>query len=93
MTISEVKEQLKKDGFHTIYEWKDKPYTLYPMTEHKDIVCLYVFEGRVKLHFKEGDCELKAGDKLIIPANTSHTGEVSADGCHFVLGQKSDPKQ
>ena len=93
MTIEEVKEHLKKAGFKTIYEWKDKPYTLYPSHEHKDKVCLYIVEGRVTLHFKEGDVELKAGDRLVVPPNTPHTGEVSGDGCHYVVGQMSDAEE
>ncbi|MGH2711980.1 MAG: cupin domain-containing protein [Actinomycetota bacterium] len=58
------------NGAGDTYGWHDHPY-------HK---VLYCFEGTITFHLRDGDVELKAGDRLDIEPGTEHSATVGPDG-------------
>jgi cupin superfamily acireductone dioxygenase involved in methionine salvage len=45
---------------------------------------LFCLEGSIVFHTNEGDVALDAGDRLDLPAGTSHAATVGASGCSCV---------
>ena len=56
------------------YGWHDHGY-------HKVLFCL---EGSITLHTRDGDVELRAGDRLDLEPRTQHAATVGPEGCSCV---------
>lgn len=86
ITTEQAKEQLRKEGFPIIYEWKDKPGTVYEKHHHKGRVSFYVIDGSVTF---SGGIEKTAskGEKVDVPTGVEHSAIVGENGCTYVVGQ------
>jgi len=82
-----LKQQLEKDGFKHIYEWKDEAGTNYPPHKHKDKVTLYIVDGGLTFYFDKQAVEVKKGERFNVPPGKEHTAKVGPDGCFYVVGE------
>ncbi len=87
MSPTEAKQQLTKEGFEHIYEWRDAPGTSYPPHRHKDKVTLFILSGSLEFHINEQTFGVKEGARFDVPPETTHTAEVGPEGCAFMVGE------
>ena len=86
--LEELKEQLRKEGFVSVYDWRDEPGVTYPPHKHKGRVSMYVVEGEVTMTFSDKEIRLKAGDRFDVPVGQEHKATVGKDGCVYVVGEE-----
>lgn len=87
MDKSKLKSQLKDDGFPFIYEWHDKPGTLYPKHKHVDKVSMYIIDGSLTFDFNGSKKEINKGERFDVPPQTNHTAIVGKNGCSYLVGE------
>jgi quercetin dioxygenase-like cupin family protein len=80
-------EQLEKEGFKHIYEWKDKPETAYAEHKHQDKVTLYILDGDITFYIDGQTIELKKGDRFDVPPGKDHAALVGPEGCSYLVGE------
>ena len=78
---------LEKEGFAYVYEWQDKPGTVYPSHQHQDKVTIFITEGSLELVIGGGLHKLRPGDRFDIPPQTEHSATVGPAGCQYVVGE------
>lgn len=81
-------QTLEKENWPHIYEWQDKPGTIYPEHVHQGKVTIFVTEGYVEITIKEEKIILRAGDRFNVPPNTYHSAIVGPQGVQFVVGEE-----
>lgn len=82
--------QLEKEKWPFIYEWNDKPGTIYPEHSHKGKVVIFITEGSVSLTISDHTQTLVTGDRYDVPINTTHSAIVGPQGVQFVIGEEID---
>ncbi len=80
--------QLEKEGWHSVYEWQDKPGTVYPSHVHQGNVVLFVTEGSITVTVAGVTTEYLPGDRIDIPPNTLHEAVVGPCGAQYVVGEE-----
>ena len=87
MNLKSLTQQLQKEGFKHIYEWRDKSHTEYPPHQHKDKVSFYIIDGSLNFYLDGKTIELKEGDRFDVPPKKEHTAKVGPRGCYFLVGE------
>jgi mannose-6-phosphate isomerase-like protein (cupin superfamily) len=64
--------------------WSNGPGDTYGWHEHPYHKVLYCVTGSIIFHTREGDIELRPGDRLDVEPNTAHAATVGADGAECV---------
>ncbi len=82
--------QLEKEDWPYIYEWQDKPGTVYAEHSHQGKVVLYITEGSIDVTIGGVTHQLKTGDRFDVPPHTPHSATVGPDGVQFVVGEEID---
>jgi quercetin dioxygenase-like cupin family protein len=80
--------QLEKEGWANIYEWQDKPGTVYPEHSHEGAVVLMVTEGSIDFTINGVTHKLRTGDRFDVPPHAPHTAVVGPDGVQFVVAEE-----
>jgi quercetin dioxygenase-like cupin family protein len=83
----EIKRSMQEEGFSPLVI-TDKPGFVYDPHEHPETKYLVCLEGSMKVTVKGETYDFEAGDKLIIPGNTTHSGIVGKEGCIFFWSEK-----
>lgn len=81
---------LEKEGFPYVYEWQDKPGTVYAEHSHQDKVTLFITEGSIELAIRGETKQLKTGDRFDVPPGVPHSAVVGPQGCQYVVGEMID---
>lgn len=82
-------DQLKKEGFTHVYEWKDVPNTEYPLHSHRGKVSFYIIEGDMKMNLDGVSIHgLVAGARMDVPEGVPHTAKIGPNGCLYVIGEE-----
>jgi hypothetical protein len=82
-----LKKVLETEGFPMVYEWYDKPGTVYENHAHQGKVSFYVIEGFVT--FSGGiQRTVSSGERFDVPVGVEHTAKVGEQGCQYVVGQE-----
>ena len=66
---------MERDGFE-VAAYTYRPGTVFPPHEHAQEKCDAVVEGVLRITVGETAYDLKAGDRLYLPAGTRHRAEV-----------------
>lgn len=82
--------ELEKENWPFIYEWQDKPGTIYPEHSHKGKVVIFITEGSIDLNVAGLSHHLKTGDRYNVPVFTPHSAIVGPQGVQFVVGEEID---
>jgi quercetin dioxygenase-like cupin family protein len=82
--------QLEKENWPNIYEWQDKPGTVYNEHSHQGKVVLFITEGSIDLTIDSSTRTLRTGDRLDVPPQTPHSAVVGPSGCQFVVAEEID---
>jgi len=72
------------------YSWSNGPHDRYGAHSHQYEKVLYCVDGSITfLLEQEGrGLELKAGDRMVLPAGTLHSAVVGPHGCSCIEGQR-----
>jgi quercetin dioxygenase-like cupin family protein len=89
MTEQEWLEQLNKEG----YSQRCFAHSFEPnqeMLEHThDVATVHVIlEGELILIEKDGNKTIKAGERIEIPAGTTHSAKAGPNGLRMIVGEK-----
>lgn len=87
LTEKEIKKKVKEDGFTPI-RFTDPPGYTYLEHNHPEVKLLAFLEGEMVVKVGDETFKCKAGDKLVIAANTPHSAVVGATGCTFFWSEK-----
>lgn len=88
LTIEQLKDQFRGEGFASVYDWQDKPNTTYPPHQHRGKVSMYVVEGDILFNLPDREVHLKAGDRFDVPVGIEHSANVGQQGCISVVGEE-----
>ena len=72
------------------YSWSNGPGDVYTAHSHPYEKVLYCVEGSIAFAL-EGEgrtIDLRAGDRMILPAGTVHSAVVGGDGCTCIEGRR-----
>ncbi len=87
LKINFLKKILETEGFPIVYEWHDKPGTVYENHTHQGKVSFYVIEGSVS--FSGGIQKVvSTGERFDVPVGIEHGAKVGENGCQYVVGQE-----
>ncbi len=76
------------EGCSTPRFWGNGPGDTYGAHTHAYHKVLFCLAGSITFHLDEGDVALAAGDRIDLPAGTSHAATVGPDGCECVEASK-----
>lgn len=79
--VDDMREQLAREGL-SYYRWSNNPGYEYPAHQHGYHKVIVVERGSITFSLKDPDqmIELKAGDRLELPAGTIHSATVGMEG-------------
>ena len=81
-------KQLESEGFAPVYEWQDKPGTVYEEHEYQGKTTLWLTDGSIEINVEGESITLKAGDRYDIPPRTKHSAVVSPNGWIAIVGEE-----
>jgi quercetin dioxygenase-like cupin family protein len=72
------------------YAWSNGPGDRYAAHSHAFEKVLYCVEGSITFFLEDegGRVELRAGDRLLLPAGVRHSAQVGSAGCLCVEGHR-----
>lgn len=79
---------LEDEGFPSVYEWQDKPGTIYKAHAHKGKVSLFVTDGSITFDFEETKKEVVAGERFDVPVGKKHSAVVGPKGWIVIVGEE-----
>jgi quercetin dioxygenase-like cupin family protein len=86
--IAPRREQLERrfrdEGLSEVRWWSNGPGDTYGWHDHPYHKVLFCAEGSIVFHTRDGDVELRPGDRLDIEPGTEHAATVGADGVSCV---------
>lgn len=88
-TIDELMANLRHEA-SSCYSWSNGPHDRYAAHNHPYEKVLYCVEGSITFMLeREGRrLELKAGDRMVLPAGTLHSAVVGPGGCTCIEGRR-----
>lgn len=86
--ITQYLESRLKQKYPFVYQWTDKPHTVYKKHSHKGSVSFYVLSGGLSMTFPDKTIELSVGDYIDVPIKIEHTAVIGANGCTYLVGQE-----
>lgn len=75
LTEKRLMAVLEREGYE-VAVFAYRPGTLFPEHEHAQEKCDAVLEGVLRIRVSDAAYDLKAGDRLYLPAGTRHAAEV-----------------
>jgi quercetin dioxygenase-like cupin family protein len=83
-----LRKKLEREGY-SVFEWTDAPQTVYGPHSHGDDQSHWVISGRLELTVGNETYTLEAGDRDLLPANTTHSAFVPGDRpVRYLIGSK-----
>jgi quercetin dioxygenase-like cupin family protein len=74
------------EGTGSPRRWSNGPGDRYRRHDHPYRKVLFCLEGSIVFHLDDRDVELRAGDRLDLPAGTAHAATVGPEGCDCIEG-------
>lgn len=89
LTQEEAEARLHFEGFEC-FCWYDVPGTSYPKHRHEYDECIWILKGDIEFFVQDHIYHLKGGDRIYLPAQTSHITLVSkSTGATYLVGRKN----
>jgi quercetin dioxygenase-like cupin family protein len=79
-TRDELEGRLRDEGLSEARWWSNAPGDTYGWHDHPYHKVLFCAEGSIVFHTRDGDVDLRSGDRLDIEPGTEHAATVGADG-------------
>lgn len=80
---SDLEERLRDEGLEARW-WSNGPGDTYGWHSHEYHKILYCASGSIIFHTRDGDYELRPGDRLEVAPSTEHAATVGPDGVECV---------
>ena len=88
MELSEQNLKILEDeGYTHVYEWFDEPGVHYDPHSHREDHSIIITEGSMNVTIGNETNSYISGDRLNIPAGTSHEINIGPEGCKYVIGE------
>lgn len=81
-------EQLRREGFTSIYVWEDRPNVHYPDHAHGEYTAHIIFSGEMTVTTAGGSRTYGAGDRCDVPAGAVHSARMGPRGCRYLIGER-----
>ena len=81
---AEALEAFAAEGCSPPRFWENGPGDIYGPHSHGFHKVLFCLTGSITFHLEVGDVTLEAGERLDLPAGTTHAATVGPDGCSCV---------
>ena len=83
-------QEMESQGYST-HTWSNGPNFTYPVHDHPYDKLIVVIQGSIRFDLPQSGVthDLKTGDRLPIPAGTTHSAKVGPEGVTCLEGQKS----
>jgi quercetin dioxygenase-like cupin family protein len=89
LTQDEAEAKLHREGYEA-YRWYDVPGATYPSHHHTQDECVWVLKGEIHFEIAGQRFELRAGDRLYLPAGSPHTARVPRiAGVTYLIGRRT----
>jgi mannose-6-phosphate isomerase-like protein (cupin superfamily) len=89
LTQDEAEAKLHREGYEP-FRWYDVPGARYPSHRHSQDECIWVLKGEIEFEIDGQNYELRAGDRLYLPAGAVHTARVPrAAGVTYLVGRRT----
>jgi quercetin dioxygenase-like cupin family protein len=75
---------IHQEGFSAPRPWGNGPGDSYGWHSHDYHKVLFCLDGSITFHTRDGDVDLRSGDRLDIESNTEHAATVGPDGVSCV---------
>lgn len=87
--LDDLMSRLRSEA-SSCYSWSNGPGDRYAAHKHPYEKVLYCADGSITfvLEAEARRIELKAGDRMVLPAGTVHSAVVGPDGCTCIEGQR-----
>ncbi|MFZ3161209.1 MAG: cupin domain-containing protein, partial [Rhodoferax sp.] len=66
----------------------DTPFRTHTRHQHKTDETLHIVKGEINFQLDGESILCKAGDRLLLPANTPHASTAGEDGCLYVIATR-----
>lgn len=87
MNQEEWISSLKKEGFENVYVIKDDPNFEYSTHTHEKACVHIILAGSMGLQSNDGLKELSQGERINIPAGTTHSAKMGPQGCKYIVAE------
>ncbi len=92
MHAKEIMARLQREGFENIISQDDIPDTYYPDHVHAHAITHVIVEGEMIVTIAGKAHTLKKGERFDIPAGAVHSARISAEGCTYIIGERTRTK-
>ena len=90
LSQEEAEARLHREGYHEAFRWYDVPGATYPSHHHSQDECVWVLKGEIHFEISGQVYELRAGDRLYLPAGAPHTAKVPRiEGVTYLIGRRT----
>ncbi len=83
-----LRRRLEAEGY-AVFAWTDPPGARYEPHAHERDESIWVFRGRIVFEAEGRSLALGPGDRLLLPAGTSHSALVGDEGASYLVGERS----
>ncbi len=81
-------KRFEDEGYSSIYELQDAPGTIHEERIHNGKVSLFVTDSSITVDFSGEKKEVKAGQRLDVPADTPYSIIVGPQGWIGIVGEE-----
>lgn len=85
---SEFERWLHSQGFARTYVWQDGPKAIYHDHSHASDTAHVILEGEMTLTMYGHRRTYHAGERVDVPADTSHEAVMGLRGCRYLVGER-----
>ena len=86
---ADLRRRLERDGFAAIV-WTDAPGAHYAAHTHRHDEVIWIVDGEIDFTAAGARFDLRGGDRLMLPAGTSHTADAGPRGATYLIGERRD---
>lgn len=81
-------QKFEQEGFEHIYEWQDKPGTVYPEHSHQGKVSIFVTDGSITFDFSGEKREVRVNERFDVPPGAPHSAVVGPQGWICIVAEE-----
>jgi quercetin dioxygenase-like cupin family protein len=84
---AELERRLTAEGYG-VFRWTDHPGAHYTAHAHDHDESIWLVSGELTFSAEGRMLRLGPGDRLMLPARTTHTADAGPDGATYLVGER-----